>query len=173
VSALARQIDIREARRTDLDAIAELERLSFPVPWKREYFASEVGAPFRLNLVARDDRGTLVGYVFCAFAGGELHVNKIAVASPARRCGLATRLMDEVLTFARGLSAEEIYLEVRVSNQPARRFYEGLGFAEAGRRAGYYLDGEDALVMVRRLDAARLDAVPREKGDSGRSREPS
>ncbi|MGE5345786.1 MAG: ribosomal protein S18-alanine N-acetyltransferase [Acidithiobacillales bacterium] len=166
MSALARRVDIREARRADLDAVAELERISFPVPWKREYFEVEIGAPFRLNLVARDEKGALVGYVFCAFAGGELHVNKIAVAPGVRRRGLATRLMDAVFAFARELKADEIYLEVRVSNAPARRFYDGLGFAEAGLRPRYYLDGEDALVMVCRLARARLDAVPREKGDS-------
>lgn len=169
MSALARPVEIREARRADLDAVAELERVSFPVPWKREYFESEIGAPFRMNLVARDDRGRLAGYVFCAFAGGEVHVNKIAVAPEARRRRLATRLMDDVFAYAREIAAEEIYLEVRVSNAPARLFYEGLGFVEAGRRARYYLDGEDALVMVHRLPRTRLDAVPREKGDSGRS----
>jgi len=166
VSALARPLDIREARRSDLDAIAELERRSFPVPWKREYFEAEIGAPFRLNLVARDERGRLSGYVFCAFAGGEIHVNKIAVAPEARRRRLATRLMDDVFVYGREIEAEEIYLEVRVSNVPARSFYEGLGFAEAGRRPRYYLDGEDALVMVCRLRGRLLDAVPREKGDS-------
>lgn len=168
MSALARPLDIREARRSDLDAIADLERRSFPVPWKREYFEAEVGAPFRLNLVARDERGQLAGYVFCAFAGGEVHVNKIAVSPEARRRGLATRLMDEVFAYSREIAAEEIYLEVRVSNAPARLFYERLGFAEAGRRARYYLDGEDALVMVCRLPRRLLDAVPREKGDSKR-----
>jgi ribosomal-protein-alanine N-acetyltransferase len=166
VSALVRPVNIREARRADLDAVAELERISFPVPWKREYFEAEIGAPFRLNLVARDEKGRLAGYVFCAFAGGELHVNKIAVAPDSRRRGLATRLMDAVFAFADDLKAEDIYLEVRVSNSPARRFYDGLGFVEAGLRARYYLDGEDALVMVFRLAARRLDAVPREKGDS-------
>lgn len=171
MSALARRVDIREARRADLDAIAELEGLSFPVPWKREYFEAEIGAPFRLNLVARDEKGALAGYVFCAFAGGELHVNKIAVAPGARRRGLASRLMDSVFAFARDVKAADIYLEVRVSNEPARRFYDGLGFSEAGRRSRYYLDGEDALVMVCRLAAARLDAVPREKGDSDESDE--
>ncbi len=169
MSALAREIDVREARRADLDAVAQLEKAAFPVPWKREYFEAEVGVPFRRNLVARDDQGRLAGYVFCAFAGGEIHVNKIAVAPFARRRGLATRLMDEVFRFADDIRAEEIYLEVRVSNVPARRFYEGLGFAEAGRRARYYLDGEDALVMAFRVPIRRLDAVPREKGDSGRS----
>ena len=48
----------------------------------------------------------------------------------------------------RGRPVEEIYLEVRVSNRPARTFYAGLGFREAGRRTRYYLDGEDALVLV-------------------------
>ena len=57
--------------------------------------------------------------------------------------------MDEVLRFAEEQSVEEIYLEVRISNRPARTFYAGLGFRDAGRRNGYYLDGEDALVMVR------------------------
>jgi len=166
MSALARRIDIREARRIDLDDVAELERISFPVPWKRAYFDAEVGAPFRFNRVARDERGGLLGYVFCAFAGGEIHVNKIAVAPEARRRRLATRLMDDVFAYGREIEAEEIYLEVRVSNVPARSFYEGLGFAEAGRRPRYYLDGEDALVMVCRLRGRLLDAVPREKGDS-------
>jgi ribosomal-protein-alanine N-acetyltransferase len=167
VSALARRLDVREASRSDLDAVAALERESFPVPWKREYFEVEIGAPFRFNLVARDERGDLSGYVFCAFAGGEVHINKIAVAPAMRRRGLATRLMDEVFVYARTLRAEEIYLEVRVSNEAARLFYERLGFVTAGRRPRYYVDGEDALVMVFRKLASRLDSLPRERTDSG------
>ena len=59
--------------------------------------------------------------------------------------------MDEVLAFASRTGIEEIYLEVRVSNRPARAFYAGLDFREAGRRNRYYLDGEDALVLVRSM----------------------
>ncbi len=167
MSAIKKEIFFRDVRPSDLDAVAELERISFPVPWKREYFEVEVGAPYRFNRVVRDERGRLLGYVFCAFAGGELHVNKISVAPECRREGLATRLMDEVFARARAVRAEEIYLEVRVSNAPARLFYEGLGFVETGRRSRYYLDGEDALVMVRRLPFPRLDSLRPEKGDSG------
>jgi len=167
MSAIKKEVFFRDTRTSDLDAVAELERISFPVPWKREYFEVEVGAPYRYNRVVRDERGRLLGYVFCAFAGGELHVNKIAVAPECRRSGLATRLMDEVFAHARAVRAEEIYLEVRVSNAPARLFYEELGFVETGRRARYYLDGEDALVMVRRLPFPRLDSLRPEKRDSG------
>lgn len=151
MSALLQAVSLRDARRADLDAIAALERASFPVPWKREYFESEIGAAHRFNRVALGPRGELQGYVFCAWAGGEVHVNKLAVDPLVRRHGVATRLMDDVFALAGSVAAEEIYLEVRVSNQPARAFYHGLGFTDAGRRPGYYFDGEDAVVMVRKL----------------------
>lgn len=147
MSALAEALTLRDARLTDLDAVAELERISFPIPWKREFFASEVGQAHRFNRVVRAPGGILAGYVFCAFAGGEIHVNKIAVDPLYRRQGVARLLMKEVLDFSARIEAEEIYLEVRPSNLPARNFYRTLGFREVGRRPQYYADGEDALVM--------------------------
>lgn len=151
MSALAEAVSTRDAGISDLDAVTALESVAFPVPWKRDYFEVEIGAPYRYNRVAIGPRGDLAGYVFCAFAAGELHVNKIAVAEQHRRRGIATLLMDEVLGFAKASRVEEIYLEVRVSNRRAQAFYAGLEFREAGRRGRYYLDGEDALVMVRDL----------------------
>lgn len=147
MSALAEKLTVRDARATDLDAVAALEMISFPIPWKREYFASEVGAAHRFNRVVRASDGKLAGYVFCAFAGGEVHVHKIAVDPLVRRQGIARLLMGEVLAFSARIAAEEVYLEVRPSNVAARNFYSGLGFREVGRRASYYADGEDALVM--------------------------
>ncbi len=151
MSALAESVTTRDAEAVDLDAIAALEGAAFPIPWKREYFAVEIGAAHRLNRVAVGPKGDFAGYVFCAFAAGELHVNKIAVSERHRRRGVASLLMDEVLAFASRTGIEEIYLEVRVSNRPARAFYAGLDFREAGRRNRYYLDGEDALVLVRSM----------------------
>lgn len=141
-------IRLLEAGSADLDEVAALEARAFPVPWKREYFASEIGAPFRFNRVARDASGVLAGYVFCSWAAGEIHVNKIATSEAWRRRGVARALMDEVLGLGARVGTEEIYLEVRPSNEPARRFYAELGFSIAGRRPGYYLDGEDAIVMI-------------------------
>lgn len=167
MSALPEPFTLREACTVDLDEVADLEQLSFPVPWKREYFEVEIGAPWRFNLVALAS-GTLAGYVFCAFAGGEVHVNKIAVAPPFRRQGVGAALMDEVFRFANRVNAVEMYLEVRVSNHAARAFYREFGFSEAGRRGRYYMDGEDALVLVRRtFGPRRLDGPPAMKGHSG------
>lgn len=147
MSAVPAELTVRDVRNVDLDAVAELERISFPIPWKREFFAAEVGAAHRFNRVVRISNGTLAGYVFCAFAGGEVHVNKIAVDPSCRRQGIARVLMREVFGLSERIAAEEIYLEVRPSNTPARNFYTSLGFREVGRRPAYYGDGEDALVM--------------------------
>lgn len=147
MSAALEALTLRDVRATDLDAVAELERVSFPVPWKREFFASEVGAAYRFNRVVRAPDGTLAGYVFCAFAGGEIHVNKIAVDPAWRKQGVARLLMQAVFDLSARIAAEEIYLEVRPSNVTARNFYVSLGFREVGRRSQYYADGEDALVM--------------------------
>src|SRR5207249_3528057 len=78
VSALLASVAILDVHPADLDDVAALERGSFPVPWKRDYFAAEVGAAHRFNRVIRGEDGELIGYVFCAFAAGEIHVNKIA-----------------------------------------------------------------------------------------------
>jgi ribosomal-protein-alanine N-acetyltransferase len=44
-------------------------------------------------------------------------------------------------------------LEVRKSNEPARRLYEAAGFSVSGERAAYYADGEDAVLMHLDLEA--------------------
>lgn len=145
------RFSIQETLPSDAADIAALERRSFPVPWSEEAFLSEIGAPSRWSRVAWADRARLAGYVLCTHAAGEVHINKIAVAERYRRQGVATLLMDEVLSFARRIDAAELLLEVRPSNEPARAFYRGLGFEENGRRDRYYADGEDALLMRKGL----------------------
>ncbi len=60
--------------------------------------------------------------------------------------------MRRVLTEARRLGAVRATLEVRASNQAARRFYEAMGFAVTATRPRYYTDPtEDALILWREL----------------------
>ena len=166
--AEAEGVLLNDAGSADLDEIAALEGRAFPVPWKRSYFEAEVGQPFRFNRVARDRAGRLAGYLFCAFAAGEIHVHKIAVTEGWRRRGVARLLMADLFSFAERTLADIVYLEVRPSNSPARLFYATLGFAEAGRRPRYYLDGEDALVLsVAVQGRAWLDGLRSKRGDSG------
>ena len=59
-------------------------------------------------------------------------------------------LMQRVLADAAAEGATRALLEVRRSNDEARRLYEGLGFTLAGVRRQYYSQPvEDALVLWR------------------------
>jgi ribosomal-protein-alanine N-acetyltransferase len=144
------------AHSSHLDEIARIERESFPVPWKREFFESELSEPYRYARVLERVAGAappLAGYLFAVSLYEEFHVNKIATDERLRHRGYGRRLFEDALARARAVRAAAVTLEVRVSNAPAREFYRSYGFAEAYRRRGYYQDGEDALALVLALDA--------------------
>jgi len=90
----------------------------------------------------------------------ELHINNIAVLPDVRRAGVATALLDHVLTYGAALGARRATLEVRRSNESARLLYERFGFTVAGVRRAYYTKPvEDALVLWRD-DLAKGDRRP-------------
>ncbi len=124
-----------------------LERASFPSPWKTEFFASELNAAGRFNLVVVTTDGRLVGYLFTMYFLDELHVNKIAIDTERRRSGLARELMRRCFGFADENDLRMISLEVRESNVAARSLYREFGFVESYMRPDYYPEGESAVVM--------------------------
>ena len=148
--AEAGRLVIAPAKRADVDAVHRIEEASFPAPWRREFFISELNADGRFNLVAKID-GIVVGYLFAMWIFDEMHVNKIAVESGARRRGIADALMARCFDFARERGVETISLEVRKSNQGAQEFYRHLEFEATYFRPRYYPDGEAAVVMMRRI----------------------
>jgi len=143
-------LTIRPADRGDLEAIHAIESASFPAPWRREFFESELTAPGRFTLVAIRDR-RVIGYIFAMWIFDEMHVNKIAVTKDERRQGIAQALMDRCFDFAREHGVEMISLEVRESNAGAQEFYRHLEFESVYVRPRYYPDNEAAVVMTRKI----------------------
>ncbi len=97
---------------------------------------------------AAELNGNISGFVTARCVGGDIEILNFAVGRHARRQGVGARLLSEVLAWAKGERAEKIYLEVRASNEAARKFYERHGFRETGRRPRYYSAPiEDALLL--------------------------
>jgi [ribosomal protein S18]-alanine N-acetyltransferase len=142
---------IRQAAEPDLDDIARIERESFRIPWKREFFESELSEPYRYARVlaaGADAVPRIAGYLFAVSLYEEFHVNKIATDPRVRHRGFGRLLLEDAIARAGSIGADSITLEVRVSNAPAREFYRSYGFREAFRRKLYYQDGEDAFALV-------------------------
>jgi ribosomal-protein-alanine N-acetyltransferase len=136
---------------SDLDIILQIERESFVNPWTREMYLAELeNKGVSYCYVVRTPSQKLVG--FCSFwrVLDELHINNLAVMPAYRGAGAGTALLRQILREGARLGARRASLEVRRSNEAARRLYERLGFAVAGVRRGYYSNPvEDALVLWR------------------------
>ena len=86
--------------------------------------------------------------------GVEAELLRVAVNPGAQRQGLATRLLRLSEEALRHQGCQRLLLEVRPSNAAARALYAGLGWTDLGRRARYYPDGEDALILEKHLGDA-------------------
>ncbi len=142
-------IEFRKLKLRDLNAIEEIERISYPTPWSRSMFAGELAKPSSICLGAIEaDGNRLIGYLIISRYVDAWHVMNIALAEDFRRRGIATQLMERLFEVTSADGHRGYTLEVRVSNEAAIRLYEGLGFKARGVRRGYYTDNrEDALIM--------------------------
>ena len=99
-----------------------------------------------------EETRVVCGFLVARRAANELEILNFAVRPGKRRQGLGRALLEEALAWGRKLSADKAFLEVRVSNLAAIRFYEHSGFGVTGRRPGYYSAPiEDALVLTAAL----------------------
>jgi ribosomal-protein-alanine N-acetyltransferase len=140
---------IEPMRRRHLADVLAIELVSYPKPWSRNVFQSELElahAGERHYIVARAG-AVVVGYAGLMFVVGDAHVTNIAVAADRQRTGVATRLLAELAWVAINKGCEAMTLEVRVSNTGAQALYRTFGFVPAGVRQRYYENTEDAIVM--------------------------
>ena len=168
---------IRRALSSDLPAIVAIERACPEAPhwrdtsWLEALLEDEGSQLTRRGFVAEDVAGIL-GFVVTRCAAALAELETVAVSPSARRQGIGKALIQEAMDWSRGCGARSIELEVRISSSGARALYGLLGFAEQGRRRGYYQNPEeDAVLMGAGLqNEACLDlpgeAVLRSVGDA-------
>jgi ribosomal-protein-alanine acetyltransferase len=107
-------------------------------------------APARIALIAVDEADVrqVRGFVIARCALDDWEIENVVVAREARRLGVGTKLIRELLRRAHAAGAMSVLLEARESNLVARKLYEKLGFSEEGRRSNYYQEPrEDALLL--------------------------
>ena len=145
---------IRLGAPADLGALLALvEKLPAAARWSSAQYSEMLAAQSRLVLVAEEE-ASIHGFLVAQTSTSDWELENIVVAAAHQRCGLGTKLLNELLERARRAGASNIFLEVRASNHGARAFYTQRGFAEIGRRPNYYTQpNEDALLY--RLNIAK------------------
>jgi ribosomal-protein-alanine N-acetyltransferase len=160
---------VRPATRADIPAMLELEReVPTSANWSHEHYeslfrtaATELSRYFVLvvedaseskSLTEAAPTSVIVAYLAAHCIDGDWELQYIVVAKKSRRRGVGAYLLNEFISHVRGTGGSRIFLEVRESNQSARRLYKTLDFKEVGLRKSYYPNPpEDAILYQLRL----------------------
>ncbi|HYE00871.1 MAG TPA: GNAT family N-acetyltransferase [Alphaproteobacteria bacterium] len=106
--------------------------------WDVAGFAELMAMPGAFGLIALDPADEPLGLVLARAVAGEAEILTLGVRPAMRGRGVAQALMRAAAAEAVRQGAQDLFLEVAVTNGPARALYARLGMEEAGRRRAYY-----------------------------------
>jgi len=152
---------VRNAKEEDLLTVININLQTLPEHYPYEFWLEHLRRWGKAFFVA-EVNNLIVGYVMARVELGFGHLSKrltrmghiisIAVLPNYRRRGIGKALMLACMDALKNhYKASEVYLEVRVSNEPAIKLYEALGFKKVKVLESYYLDGENAYLMAKKL----------------------
>jgi ribosomal-protein-alanine acetyltransferase len=145
-------VQIRFATSADVPHLRRLEQESHTAAhWSEaqydSLFAPEAG---RIAILAEDEpRKSVAGFLIARCLPDEWEVENLVVAAASRRLGIGRSLVRALLDEARVALCPFVLLEVRESNEPARRLYENMGFKPQGRRSAYYDHPPENAILYR------------------------
>ena len=149
---------IRRCDPSDIIPVMEINLKTLPEHYSDYFYESLLAELPEAFLVAEAEK-KLVGYIMCKIEYGfsnfkklgfvkKGHVVSVAVLPDYRQKGIGRALVEEAISGVKLKKSDELYLEVRCSNNEAIRLYEKLGFIIKQRLKAYYRDGEDAYLMT-------------------------
>jgi [ribosomal protein S18]-alanine N-acetyltransferase len=141
-------VQIRPMCLADLDEIIEIELASFTSPWNKESFEMELLENKFACYYIIGDKQNIYGYCGLWVIYESAQITNIAIHPKFRGNKYGEMLFAYALNKAREKGAQELSLEVRVSNIVAQKMYRKFGLKPVGVRKNYYTDNqEDALLM--------------------------
>lgn len=136
-----------------LDQVLPIEQRAYAHPWTRGNFMDALRSGYHARVLLAGEQ--VLGYYIAMQGVDEVHLLNISVSPDFQRQGWGRIMLDALALWARGLGAQWLWLEVRVSNTRAIAIYEAHGYRRVGLRKNYYPAGhgqrEDAVVMSLRL----------------------
>ena len=130
-----------------LDNVYIIETECFSHPWSKQSLEEELNNETSLFLVAKEEN-EVIGYIGMSIVIDEGYIFNVAVRENHRNKGVATALINELVTYGKKNNFSFITLEVRESNLPAISLYSKFGFIKAGERKDYYSNPKENAILL-------------------------
>lgn len=130
-----------------LDDVYIIETECFSHPWSKQSLEEELNNETSLFLVAKEEN-EVIGYIGMSIVIDEGYIFNVAVREKYRNKGVATALINELVTYGKKNNFSFITLEVRESNLPAISLYSKFGFIKAGERKDYYSNPKENAILL-------------------------
>lgn len=143
------RVSIEQLTRRDLPAILRIAEEGGLSCWSYESYLGELEREDAVKIVSRVDN-RLTGFLIARLItiSNEAEIYNIAVEKKYRGRGLGKILVKHFIDLCKSKDIENIWLEVRESNEAALYLYRQNGFLMAGKRKGFYkLPDDDALLL--------------------------
>lgn len=140
-------LNIRKLSVKDLGQVLTISKSSFAEPWPKNEFEKHLNCSF-----AADDNGEIAGFAVGKISGSKAVLKLIAVNPDFRGKGIGKSLMEYILKYFAENGAKEVMARSRLHNEAGCAFLKSFGFDIKKIIKNYYRDGEDAYLMVKKMD---------------------
>ena len=144
-------VEIVDAQEQDIDKILKIETESMQTNALQKQDFEKALNDENYKLFVCKFNGDIVGFILLQITD-EICVMGVAVEKEMRNIGVATRLFNKSIEFAKSINIDTISLEVSEKNLTASLLYQKLGFSSRRIRKNYYADGSNAVEMFKQID---------------------
>ena len=142
-------LEFSEMDVSDIVFVADIERRNYKYPWTRTVFSDCLSSGYLCTVANFNDK--IIGYSVVSISNYDAQILNLCVDKDSRGLGFGEKIMDLLIEDIKRRGLNEIYLEVRSSNNQAISLYKKKGFELIGVRHNYYKDHngrEDAKVFL-------------------------
>ena len=149
----------------EIPSVLSIEEQNSDYPWSQGQFATSIENSNNLcYCLSLNDK--TIGYLIAMMVMDTADILNIGIDPDLQRKGYATGLLNHLIEELGKRNIREIFLEVRVGNKSAIRFYKKQGFEEISVRKNYYTKNsknqsqrEDGILMSIKIPSTEIKNV--------------